>query len=64
MSRSHYQCLVVGLEVVDHLPSEVFLDLGVQLVWTSPLPRPNPDRDVRSQRSCSPTSARFALLVP
>ena len=56
MSRSHYQCLVVGLEVV--------LDLGVQLVGTSPPPRPNPDGDVHSLRSCSPTFVRFALLVP
>ena len=64
MSQSRFQCLLVELEVVNHLPSEVISDLGVQLVWTSLLPRPNPDGDARSQRSCSPTSIRFALLLP
>ncbi|KAF5950145.1 hypothetical protein HYC85_012138 [Camellia sinensis] len=62
MSRSRYQCLVVGLEIVDHLPSLVVPDLSVQLVWTLPLPRQNPDGDVRSLRSCSPTSVLLCLL--
>ena len=63
MSRSCYQYLVVGLENVAQLHSRIVTGLGMQIVWTLPPPRPNPDGDVRSLRSCSPIFVRFAMLV-